>query len=204
MLKGCWKIWPSFVWAWNRCWLKSRLKPHRTVSPKRPYGSPAPRPKPRATQCRWRRLWVLRSHRWRLWWALRPAAGARKAMGAEKNMTKTMNKHHQTTTNNNKQQQTTSSNNKHKNCKEHVEVCNLVWFDFYESCPKSLRWAVGWKNDKRKNDNSPQWKWFYDLFSLLISLCASFQARRWILKPWHILKTFTARVYPLNSSFSTL
>ena len=33
----------------------------------------------------------------------------------------------------------------------HVEECNNpAPFDLYERCPKSLRWAVVWKNDKRK------------------------------------------------------
>ena len=92
-------------------------------------------------------------------------------------------------------------------CQKHLEGCNNpAPFDLYERCPKSLRWAVVWKNDKRKkNDNNPQQNRFCDLFSFLISVCASCSSSALNSETFtYILKTFTARVCPFNSSFPTL
>ena len=84
------------------------------------------------------------------------------------------------------------------NCK--ITPFNLIYMNLAQNISGEL-WAE--KNDKRKkNDNNPQQNRFYDLFSFLISVCASCSSSALNSETFtYILKTFTARVCPFNSSF---
>ena len=87
------------------------------------------------------------------------------------------------------------------NCK--ITPFNLIYMNLAQNISGEL-WAEKTIKGK-KNDNNPQQNIFYDLFSFLISVCASCSSSALNSETFtYILKTFTARVCPFNSSFPTL